>query len=74
MTEQEPQVPSANDLSLMVFGSDMSEHINIFEMFEYAKERLEQANERGDLEEISVWETNLGLITEASPDLRTKDN
>lgn len=74
VTEQEPRIPSPNELSEIVFGSDLSSVINIPQMFEYAKDKRAQAEDRGNVDEMELWDQHLETIVQASPDLRSQDN
>lgn len=67
-------IPSANELSEIVFGNDISSVISVSEMFEYVKAKRAQAEDRGNTDEIELWNNHLEIIVQASPDLRSQDN
>lgn len=74
MGESNEYIPGPNELSEIVFGSDLSSIISIPDMYEYAKARREQAEDRGDYDDITRWDQHLELIVRSSPDLRSQDN
>ncbi len=68
MTEADIQVPSAHEISRIVFGDDIRSVVSVADVFSFVIARLEQGRDRGSIEEIEYWENHAASLRPMVPE------